>query len=93
MFKKFLRGFDTPIEVAGWLMFAGGFGFLAFERLTSWEALPIMVMGLVTAGGMRHFRGLRVGPKGIEIGDSGLLEDYDEDEEDHVTPDYSDEDQ
>lgn len=67
MWKKFLEGFDTPLEIAGWLVCGAGLVMLTVPRFEGYEAGAMVLLGVLTGGGVRHFRGLTIGPGGIVV--------------------------
>lgn len=59
--------FDERHEVAAWLVMLTAIVLLVTERLDQWPFVALIATSLVTLLGSQYFRGVRVGPSGIEV--------------------------
>jgi hypothetical protein len=65
--RKITDLFDEQHEVAAWLVLATSIALLVTGRLDQWPFVALVATSLVTLLGSQYFRGVRVGPQGIEV--------------------------
>lgn len=61
--------FDEKHEVAAWLVMLASVIMRWLDKLDQWPFVALVATALVTLLGSSYFRGVRVGPQGIEVGD------------------------
>lgn len=67
--KHITNLFDEHHEIAFWVIFTVACVGRWFDKIGDWPMVAIVALALLTLLGVERFRGVKVGPGGVEVGD------------------------
>jgi len=59
--------FDEQHEIMAWITLAFALGGIATDRLEDWPGIVLVALSLVTMLGSAYFKGISIGPGGLDV--------------------------
>jgi len=67
--KHIRQLFDEHHEIAAWLIIIMAGAGRWFDKIEDWPMVAMIAISMLTLLGVERFRGVRVGPGGVEVSD------------------------